>query len=85
MRRRRQELGWSQHHLAERSGLHRTYVAEVELGKRNLGLVNIARIATALELEVAGLFAAYDAAARKPTALTEKGNEGRGPLSFNVG
>ena len=73
VRRRRQELGWSQHHLAERSGLHRTYVAEVETGKRNLGLVNVAKIATALELEVAGLFAAYDALARNPPTATEEG------------
>ena len=56
VRARRRLLGLSQERLAERAGLHRTYVAEVELGKRNVSLVNIERLATALAISIPGLF-----------------------------
>ena len=45
---RREELGQTQEDLAELSGIHRTYVSDVERGTRNLSLVNIERIAEAL-------------------------------------
>ena len=31
----------SQEELADRCGLHRTYISDIELGKRNLSLENI--------------------------------------------
>ena len=34
VRRRRNHLGFSQEELAERANLHRTYVSDVEAGKR---------------------------------------------------
>lgn len=47
----RAEQGWTLEELAERCGLHWTYVGQVERGKRNVTLKNIVRLATALEVE----------------------------------
>ena len=55
--RRRHELGLSQEELAERAGLHRTYVGDIEQGKRNPSLVNIEKLAHALALSLSELFA----------------------------
>jgi len=48
----------SQEELADRAGLHRTYIGGVERGRRNLSLLNILKIARALEAEPEDLFAA---------------------------
>lgn len=40
--------GWSQEQLAFEAGLHRTFVAHVERGVRNISLDNIERLAVAL-------------------------------------
>ena len=55
VRDRREELGWTQEKLAERSDLHWTYVGQIERGERNLGLVNILRLAVALKLDAGDL------------------------------
>lgn len=52
----RQARGWSQEHLAEMSGLHRTYISSLERGQRNVGLDNILALAAALEVAPAELF-----------------------------
>ena len=61
VRTRRRELGLTQERLAERAGLHRVYVAEVELGKRNVSLVNIERLAVALSVSIPDLFSKPEA------------------------
>lgn len=53
----RNELGWSQEALAERVGIHWTYLGSVERGERNVALRNIVRIATALGVDPADLVA----------------------------
>jgi CheY-like chemotaxis protein/DNA-binding Xre family transcriptional regulator len=53
---KRSELGISQEELADRAGLHRTYVSDVERGARNLSLESIEKLASALELSISGLF-----------------------------
>ena len=55
---KRNALGISQEELADRAGLHRTYIGGVEQGRRNLSLLNILKIAGALEVKPEELFAA---------------------------
>jgi transcriptional regulator with XRE-family HTH domain len=55
VREARRDRGFSQELLAERSGLHRTYIGTVERGERNPALVNLVRIADALEIDVSSL------------------------------
>lgn len=52
----RNELGLSQEELAEKSGLHRTYISSIERFQRNVSLENVQRIADALNVEVHLLF-----------------------------
>jgi transcriptional regulator with XRE-family HTH domain len=51
----RERVGVSQEKLAEMAGLHRTYVSSIERGKRNISLLNIERLASALEVPMAEL------------------------------
>ena len=46
----------SQEDLADRCGLHRTYISDIELGKRNLSLENIERIAISLNKSLSDFF-----------------------------
>jgi len=52
----RSRLAISQEKLAERAGLHRTYVCDVERGARNVSLQSIEKIARALCISTATLF-----------------------------
>lgn len=52
VRKRRVALGLTQEALAERAELHRTYIGDVERGLRNISLINIWKMASALELSV---------------------------------
>lgn len=45
----------SQEDLAELSGLHRTYIGGIERGERNVALLNILRIAEALDTSASEL------------------------------
>lgn len=55
VRAHRQRLGWSQEELAERAGVHRTYVGMLERREKNVTLYNIERIAIALRVKAATL------------------------------
>jgi transcriptional regulator with XRE-family HTH domain len=49
IRYRRVDLLLSQGELGERSGLHRSYITDVENGSRNLSIMTLARVAKALQ------------------------------------
>lgn len=56
IRARRQKLGITQEELADRAGVHPTYLSAIERGERNPALENLYAIATALDVTLAELF-----------------------------
>lgn len=50
LRRYRTEKGYSQEKFAELCGLHRTYISDIECFQRNVSLINIQKIADALDI-----------------------------------
>ena len=56
VRKVRRDQGISLEDLADRCGLHRTYISDIELGKRNLSLENIERIAISLNKTLSEFF-----------------------------
>jgi transcriptional regulator with XRE-family HTH domain len=52
LRQIRQVKGLSQEELADRAGLHRTYVGSVERCERNISIDNIERLAKALAIDI---------------------------------
>lgn len=56
IRERRKAKGFSQERFAYEVGLDRTYMGGVERGERNIAVLNIVRIALALNVEVGELF-----------------------------
>jgi len=55
MRQNRKEAGLSQEALADKCGLHRTYVGSVERGERNISIDNMEVIADALGCRIQDL------------------------------
>lgn len=52
----RTQKGLSQEKFAEKCGLHRTYISDIECFRRSISLENIQRIADALGIETYQLF-----------------------------
>jgi len=59
IRKRRNELNYSQEELAEKSKLHRTYISDVERGKRNVTIITLSKILLALDLSFQEFFSIY--------------------------
>jgi len=55
IRERRINLNLTQATLAEKCGLHRTFIGSVERGERNLALLSLRKIAVALRMSPAEL------------------------------
>lgn len=51
LQQRRESLGISQEEVANKAGLHRTYISDVERGARNLSIKSLSKISLALELQ----------------------------------
>jgi transcriptional regulator with XRE-family HTH domain len=52
----RMKRGWSQERLAEEAGIHRVYLAGIELAQRNPSLKNLENLAKALGVALPKLF-----------------------------
>ena len=52
----RNKLGISQEELADIAELDRTYITSVECGKRNISIVNVEKLAKALNVSLAMFF-----------------------------
>lgn len=72
MREFRIRAGLSQEMLAEKSGMHRTYIGSIEQKRANISLKQVERIAEALDLDPAILF--VDGAAARENAVTDYTN-----------
>ena len=55
VRRLREEKGWSQEDYADRAGIHRTYVSDIERGKRNPTVTVVERLAKPLNVSSGSL------------------------------
>ncbi len=51
VRKLREARGWSQEDYADRAGIHRTYVSDIERGRRNPTISVIEKLAGPLEIE----------------------------------
>jgi transcriptional regulator with XRE-family HTH domain len=60
--RRRRELGYSQHDLAARCGIHRAYIGGIEQGRRNPTWRVLATVAKGLDISLSELAARAEAA-----------------------
>ena len=56
VRKLRIQMNVSQEEFADICGLHRTYISDIELGKRNVSLENIERITIALDISLSDFF-----------------------------
>ncbi len=57
VRQLRKQKDISQEELAHRADLHRTYIGMIERAEKNITLLNIEKIANALEVEISELLA----------------------------
>jgi len=69
----RQRLGITQEELAWRASMHRTYLADIERGVRNITLRSIENLAQALQLSIEGLLSGASVPAAESARVT--GNE----------
>jgi len=56
IRKYRDKKGWSQEQLAFEADLHRAYIGQIERGEKNIGLINLEKIAKALNVGLNDLF-----------------------------
>ncbi|HPJ81975.1 MAG TPA: helix-turn-helix transcriptional regulator [Saccharofermentans sp.] len=56
----RHSLGISQEELAEKAGVHRTYIGMIERGEKNITLKSLSKIAVALGINTSYLLEGID-------------------------
>ena len=52
----RKKAGLSQEDLAEKADVHRTYIGMIERAEKNITLINIEKMAKALDLDIKDIF-----------------------------
>ena len=57
VRRLRETQGWSQEEYADRAGIHRTYVSDIERGRRNPTVTVVEKLAGPFKVEAGRLLA----------------------------
>ena len=77
----RKTEGWSQEKLAEETDLHRTYISEVERGKRNPTLLTICKFAKAFGVEPTVFMEKIQAGAKRKSRVVK---ESRSPLGGTI-
>ncbi|MCB9800567.1 MAG: helix-turn-helix transcriptional regulator [Pseudomonadales bacterium] len=55
LRQLREAKGWTQEELADKAGMHFTYIGQIERGLRNPSLINLERLARALGINAGKL------------------------------
>ncbi len=55
LRQLREKKGWTQEDLADKAGMHFTYVGQIERGIRNPSLINLRKLAKALNVSAGKL------------------------------
>ncbi|MBI2811792.1 MAG: helix-turn-helix transcriptional regulator [Candidatus Melainabacteria bacterium] len=68
---RRNYVAMTQQQLADHSGVHRTYISDIERGSRNVTVTTVNRIAAALETTAARIFFQTDKKHLELKSLTE--------------
>ena len=56
IRKERLKKGWTQEQLAFEANLHRAYVGQIERAEKIIGIVNLQKMARALNIEIVKLF-----------------------------
>jgi transcriptional regulator with XRE-family HTH domain len=56
IRKLRKSRGWTQAEMAERVGIDRSFLADVERGKRNVSILNLELIAHGFKISLSQLF-----------------------------
>ena len=56
IRKLRKARGWTQVEMAEKVGIDRSFLADVERGKRNVSILNVELIAKGFEISMSQLF-----------------------------
>jgi len=56
IRKLRKARGWTQAEMAERVGIDRSFLADVERGKRNISILNVELIAKGFKVSLSRLF-----------------------------
>lgn len=71
----RKERGLSQEQLGEKAGFHFSYIGGIERAEKNISILNLAKIASALQVHIGELFAyiqsEQDVYSEKETELEE--------------
>jgi two-component system, response regulator len=84
VRSQRLSAGFSQEELAHRSGLHRTYVTDVERGARNPSLNSIKKLSGALGVSLSDLFRLVEGGDPASQPLNSTGDQGGSWRKANV-